>query len=138
VSHDPVAGWPCRRAVALHTPAAKDQRETNEMHELSIAMAVVDVCSRHAAGTRILRVRVEVGQLAAVLPDSLRFCFEVCAKGTVAEGAELDILEIPGRALCEVCGETCMLSTPFGRCNCGGRLRVVAGEELRVKDIDIE
>jgi hydrogenase nickel incorporation protein HypA/HybF len=107
------------------------------MHELSIAMAVVEACSQHAAGARILRVRVEVGQLAAVLADSLRFCFEVCAKDTVAEGAELVILEIPGRAVCKVCGEMCMLSTPFGRCNCGGRLRIVAGEELRVKDIDV-
>jgi hydrogenase nickel incorporation protein HypA/HybF len=100
-------------------------------------MAVVEACSQQAAGARILRVRLEVGQLAAVLPDSLRFCFEVCAKGTLAEGAELDILDIPGRAVCEVCHETCRLATPLGRCKCGGRLRIVAGEELRVKDMDV-
>src|SRR6185369_15466639 len=71
--------------------------ERRGMHELSIATSVVETCVAHAGGARILRVRLEVGQLAAVLPDSLRFCFEVCAHGTPAEGAELEILETPGR-----------------------------------------
>jgi hydrogenase nickel incorporation protein HypA/HybF len=108
------------------------------MHELSIATAVVETCAEYAAGARILRVRVEVGQLAAVLPDSLRFCFEVCARGTVAEGAELEILETPGRAMCEACGDLITLASPFGRCECGGILRIVSGDELRVKDMEIE
>ncbi len=107
------------------------------MHELSLATAVVDACAERAAGARVLRVRVEIGQLAAVLPDSLRFCFEVCARGTAVEGAELEILETPGRAVCDSCGGGVALSSPFGRCDCGGLLRVVSGEELRVKDMEI-
>ncbi len=107
------------------------------MHELSIATAIVEACVERAAGSRILRVRVEVGCLAAVLPDSLRFCFELCAKGTLAEGATLEILETPGRAVCDACGETIMLASPSGRCACGGRLRIVAGDELRMKDMEI-
>ena len=85
----------------------------------------------------MLRVRVEVGQLAAVLPDALRFCFEACAKGTTLEGAELEILQTPGRAICNACGDTVALASPYGRCDCGGVLRIVAGEELRVKDMEI-
>jgi len=107
------------------------------MHELSIATAVVEACAERAAGARIVRVRVEIGQLAAVLPDSLRFCFEICARGTEVEGAELEILETPGRAVCGGCGATVALSSPFGRCECGGVLRIVAGNELRVKDMEI-
>lgn len=107
------------------------------MHELSIATAVVEACAERAAGARIVRVRVEIGQLAAVLPDSLRFCFDICAQGTAAEGAELEILETPGRAVCDLCGGSVALSSPFGRCDCGGVLRVVAGDELRVKDMEI-
>jgi hydrogenase nickel incorporation protein HypA/HybF len=80
---------------------------------------------------------VEVGQLVAVMPDSLRFCFDVCARGTSVEGAELDILETAGRAVCEGCGDSVALATPFGRCACGGRLRIIAGDELRVKDMEI-
>ncbi len=85
----------------------------------------------------MLRVRVEIGQLAAVLPDSLRFCFDTCAQGTVVEGAELDILETPGRAVCQGCGSTVELTSPFGRCDCGGVLRIVSGDEMRVKDMEI-
>ena len=108
------------------------------MHELSVATAIVDVCAQRAAGARILRVRVEVGRLVAVLPDSLRFCFEVCAQGTPVEGAELEIIETPGRARCEDCGQIVGLRSPFGRCACGGVLSVIAGQELRVKEMEIE
>ena len=107
------------------------------MHELSLANAVVDACLERAGGARILRVRLEVGQLAAVLPDSLRFCFEVCTRGTAAEGAGLEIEEIPGRAECDTCGCAIAMASPFGRCDCGGTLRIVAGDGLRVKDMEI-
>jgi hydrogenase nickel incorporation protein HypA/HybF len=107
------------------------------VHELSIATAIVEACVERAGSDRILRIRVEVGHLAAVLPDSLRFCFELCAKGTTAEGAILEILEIPGRAVCEACGESILLSSPFGRCACGGKLEIVAGQELKMRDMEI-
>ncbi len=107
------------------------------MHELGIATAVVDVCAERAAGARVLRVRIEIGRLVAVLPDALRFCFDICAKGTTVEGAELLIVETDGRGVCENCGEAVSLAAPFGRCACGGPLRIVAGEELRVKDMEI-
>jgi hydrogenase nickel incorporation protein HypA/HybF len=107
------------------------------MHEMSIAISVVEACAERAAGARVLRVRVEIGQLVAVLPDALRFSFDVCAQGTPVEGAELEILETPGRAICEDCKRSISLAAPFGRCTCGGVLRIVAGEELRVKDMEI-
>jgi hydrogenase nickel incorporation protein HypA/HybF len=107
------------------------------MHELSLATAVVEACAERAAGARVLRVRVEVGQLVAVLPQSLRFCFELCAQGTDVEGAELEILETPGRAVCNACAAAVALTSPFGRCDCGGVLRVVGGNELRVKNMEI-
>jgi hydrogenase nickel incorporation protein HypA/HybF len=108
------------------------------MHELSLATAIVEACAERAAGVRVLRVRLEVGRLVGVLPDALRFCFDACAHGTAVEGAVLDILETPGRAICDACNGTVALASPFGRCDCGGVLRIVAGDELRVKDMEIE
>jgi hydrogenase nickel incorporation protein HypA/HybF len=107
------------------------------MHELSIATAIVETCVARAEGNQILRIRVEVGQLAAVLPDSLHFCFELCAKGTMAQGAVLEILETQGQAVCVTCREAVVLSSPLGRCACGGRLRITAGDELRLRDMEI-
>jgi hydrogenase nickel incorporation protein HypA/HybF len=107
------------------------------MHELGLARAVVDACASRVAGARVLRVRVEVGQLVAVEPASLQFCFEACARGTPVAGAALDLITIPGMAQCETCGRTVALAAPFGRCVCGGTLRILAGEEFRVKDMEI-
>jgi hydrogenase nickel incorporation protein HypA/HybF len=69
------------------------------MHELAIVHGIVDAVTERSGGDRIVRVVVEVGRLTAVLPDALRFCFEVVAQGTAAEGASLDILETDGETL---------------------------------------
>jgi len=69
------------------------------MHELAIVNGIVDAVTERCGGDRIVRIVVEVGRLTAVMPDALRFCFEVAAQGTAAEGASLDILETDGEML---------------------------------------
>jgi len=69
------------------------------MHELGLTMEIVEIAVEHAAGRPVRKLRVAVGKRAAVVPDSLRFCFEVCAKDTVLEGAELVLDEAPGDEL---------------------------------------
>ena len=70
------------------------------MHEMSIALAVVDQVAEAAAraGTsrRCASVRLQVGELAGVVPDALAFCFELACAGTVLEGAELVTEAVPG------------------------------------------
>ena len=107
------------------------------MHELSLACSIVEACAERAGNDRVLRVTLEVGQLAAVLPDALRFCFDVCAQGTVLEGATLDILEMPGRGVCRNCGRSTAVSSPYGLCECGGVLHIVGGRELRMKEMEV-
>ena len=63
------------------------------MHELSISRSVVAMCAERAMGAQVKRVTLVVGKLSAVLPDSLRFCFDICAEGTPVEGALLEIIE---------------------------------------------
>ena len=86
------------------------------MHELSIANGIVEFCAERAGAERVTRVRLEIGQLSAVLPDAVRFCFDVCAKDTVVEGALLEIIETPGRALCRDCNGELAMTQLFGRC----------------------
>ena len=69
------------------------------MHELSITRNVVAIVSERAEGQRVTRVRLEIGRLTAVMPDSIRFCFDICAQGTPLEGAELEIVESDGQEL---------------------------------------
>ena len=108
------------------------------MHELSIADAIVGVCAERASGSRVIRVRLEIGRLSAVLPDAVRFCFEVCAKDTVVEGATLEIVETPGRARCGDCDSEVAVERLAGRCGCGSaNLRVIGGLELKVREMEL-
>ena len=108
------------------------------MHELGIAQQVVEIAAERSGGERIARIVLEVGRLAAVLPEALRFCFEAASEGTPAAGATLEIIEVPGRARCRQCGGDVELVEPYGQCACGNSdLEWVSGEELRIKELEV-
>ena len=73
------------------------------MHELALAQEIVDVVGERSGGAPVTRVVLEVGKLAAVSADALRFCFDLAAEDTVARGARLEIVETPGLARCRAC-----------------------------------
>jgi len=109
------------------------------MHELGITQNIVAIVAEHAQGTKVKRVILEIGKLSAVLPDAIQFCFDICSQGTILQGAILEILEIPGLARCRQCGAEILLEQPFGICHCGSKqLGLIAGEELKIKEIEIE
>jgi hydrogenase nickel incorporation protein HypA/HybF len=109
------------------------------MHELAITQEIVDLVCARAAGAKVKRIVVEIGKLSAVLPEAVRFCFELCAEGTAAQGAQLEILEPPGRAKCRSCGAEIELDRVFGQCPCGNTdLEWLSGEELNVKEMEVE
>src|SRR5688572_2235882 len=108
------------------------------MHELAITQEVVAMVSERVAGARVTRVVLEIGRLSAVMPDAVRFCFDLCAEGTPLEGAALEVIETPGRARCRGCGGTVMLARPFGACGCGGTdLEWLSGDELKIKEVEV-
>jgi hydrogenase nickel incorporation protein HypA/HybF len=113
-------------------------RRGSPMHELAVTQEIVEIASERAQGARVKRIVVEIGKLSAVLPDAVRFCFEVVAEGSPVEGAELEILETPGSARCRACAGLVALDRPFGRCSCGSTdLKWLSGEELRVKTLEL-
>jgi hydrogenase nickel incorporation protein HypA/HybF len=69
------------------------------MHELGISRNIVAIVGEAAAGRRVRRVTVEIGQRSGVMAHAVRFCFDVAASGTALEGAELDIRETAGAEL---------------------------------------
>jgi len=108
------------------------------MHELGIAQEIVAIVAEHAREAKVTRVVLEIGRHAMILPDAIRFCFDLCSEGTVAEGAQLEIREIPGRARCRECGEEFALEQPFGLCDCGSAdLQWLTGDEIKVKELEI-
>jgi hydrogenase nickel incorporation protein HypA/HybF len=108
------------------------------MHELGITQEVVEIVCSRAGDARIQRIVLQIGKLSAVLPDAVRFCFPVCAEGTVAEGAELEIIEPAGLARCRSCGVHMPLERPFGQCDCGSTdLEWLSGDEIRITAMEL-
>jgi hydrogenase nickel incorporation protein HypA/HybF len=107
------------------------------MHELGLTQHVVAIVGERAAFARVKRVTLEIGKLSAVLPEAIRFCFDLCTEGTPLEGAALEILEIEGRGRCEACGALLALDQLYGLCRCGStRIQCISGTELRVKEFE--
>lgn len=113
------------------------------MHELSLCQGVVRAIEEAAVrhGFRQVRcVRLQIGVFAGVEPDALRFGFDVATHGTLAEGARLEIIEVPATAWCFDCNATVALAQRFDACpRCAGlRLQLGSGEELRIQDLEVD
>lgn len=113
------------------------------MHELALMAGMLEIIrveARAQGFTRVSRVVLEIGRLAGVEPEALRFAFDVSACGTVAEGAELEIEEPEGRAECADCLRIVPVGPARGGCpSCGGNsLKVISGKEMRVKFLDVD
>ena len=114
------------------------------MHEMGIVLEVIKIATasipEDMKDAHVARVNLEVGKLSAVVPDSLRFCFEVAGKDTALAGAELVIEEIPVRILCRECRAEWTVETPVFRCRkCdSGSVEIVSGRELDIRSIEIE
>jgi hydrogenase nickel incorporation protein HypA/HybF len=108
------------------------------MHELSIVEQVVDLAAERAGGAQIRKLSLEIGKLSTVMPDAVRFCFEIATEGTVLAGAELDIVEKDGLAKCRGCGADVVLERPLGRSACGGiDLEWVTGMQVRILTMEV-
>jgi hydrogenase nickel incorporation protein HypA/HybF len=113
------------------------------MHELSIAMGIIDIVEDQAGkarATTISEIEIEVGMLAGVALDALEFALEVAVKGTILEDAARKIMTIPGRGKCCSCVQEFDIENFFSRCpECGGiNIDIIQGEELRVKSITVD
>ncbi|MEU9035700.1 hydrogenase maturation nickel metallochaperone HypA [Streptomyces sp. NPDC048352] len=112
------------------------------MHEMSIAMAVVgqvEEAARAGGARAVTSVRLQVGELAGVVPQSLAFCFELACADTLLEGAELTTEAVAARAHCAACDTGWAVGMPPALCcpGCGaaGAVELLSGRELRVLSV---
>jgi len=114
------------------------------MHEMGIATQIVEISVASIPadyGTvRVECVNLKIGKLAAIVPDSLRFCFEIAAKDTPLSGAILNIEEIPIVSRCLSCHHEWTINEPVFSCEkCrSGNIEVISGNELDIVSIEIE
>jgi hydrogenase nickel incorporation protein HypA/HybF len=110
------------------------------MHEMSITESIVTICEQNAGGRRVVSVSLEIGQLSGIMPEAVEFCFEACTRDTLLEGADLRIERVPAVARCLDCRRESGVTSWFDACpGCGGyRMELLSGEELRVKELEVE
>ena len=112
------------------------------MHELSLAMGILDSVADQAAKRGIERVSVvtlRVGAMSGVVRDSLRFSWELACADTVAAGSRLEIEDVPLAVFCERCAQEKTLERLILRCPaCGGPTpRIVRGREFQLVSMEV-
>lgn len=108
------------------------------MHELAITESLVDAVTERLPGQRVSCVRLEIGVLSGVVPDSVRFCFDLVAEGTSLEGAQLEITQPPAACHCRICGSDFEPDGPIVMCACGSaEVTVLAGQELKITSVQV-
>ncbi|MFI6349151.1 hydrogenase maturation nickel metallochaperone HypA [Streptomyces sp. NPDC050560] len=109
------------------------------MHEMSIALAVVDRVEEHARDHgRAEAVVLRIGELAGVVPESLHFCFALACEDTPLAGAELRTETVAGRARCAPCDRTWATGMPPDlTCpGCAGpAAALLSGRELEIAEV---
>jgi hydrogenase nickel incorporation protein HypA/HybF len=114
------------------------------MHELSIAASIVDAVAESVAaypGARVTLVRMRVGALAAVVEDSLQFCWQIATQDTPLAGAALLVRTLPVVVHCAACNaDSTLAGLQSFRCLLCSRpapdLR--QGRELEIESIELE
>ncbi|MGB1027222.1 MAG: hydrogenase maturation nickel metallochaperone HypA [Rhodospirillaceae bacterium] len=112
------------------------------MHEMSLCEGILQVIEDQAAKdsfTKVNRIRLEIGRFAGVEVDALRFGFDVVMRGSIAEGATLEVIDLPGEAFCFDCAATVQINDRMDPCpQCGSaRLSPTGGQEMRIKDLEV-
>jgi len=111
------------------------------MHEFGIAtdiFSVVDQTARDNKAKKVLSVTVEVGQLAMINPEQLKFSFDIIADEGPYAGAELKVVTVPAVARCK-CGFEGRLGDDDYVCpSCGGMYELLEGRGICVKHIEVE
>lgn len=110
------------------------------MHELSLCQAIAGVVKPHAAGRRVDVVRVRVGALRQVVPESLSFCWSLVRDHEDMPEAELELEFVAAEVACRSCGRQSEIASRFSVCcpQCeSADVAVVHGEEFLVTSVDV-
>jgi hydrogenase nickel incorporation protein HypA/HybF len=112
------------------------------MHEMSLAEGIRTIIQDQARAhdfARVTVLRLEIGRFAGVEKPALEFAFDVVMRGSPAEGARLEMIDLPGQAMCYDCAQVVEIANRLDPCPvCWGvRLIPQGGDEMRIKDMEV-
>lgn len=113
------------------------------MHELSIAQNILEIVQRYVAeqdAGQVRSVRVRIGGLSGIVPESLDFSFSAIVDGTPWHLARLSLEQIEATGHCHDCDSDFAIEAASFNCpNCGkSNIEVTSGTELQVVAIETE
>jgi hydrogenase nickel incorporation protein HypA/HybF len=113
------------------------------MHEMSIAQNIVEIVTEILSKETALQLKevvVEVGELVAVVPDSLQFCYTVMTEQTQFQGSRLTINVIPLKGKCKICKNTFIIKNVNFLCpTCqSDQLEIIQGQELKISHLEVD
>ena len=113
------------------------------MHELPITQSILNIALSHAQkveATLVTDLYLVIGKLSYVMDDSVQFYWDMIAKDTIAEGAQLHFQRVPAEFLCLDCNHRYLLDGEILACpHCQSvRIKIVAGDEFRLESIAVE
>ena len=110
------------------------------MQELSLCEAIAGVAKTHAGGRHVDVVRVRIGALRQVVPESLSFCWTLVRDAEDMPGAELELECVTAAVRCRACGRRSEVTSAWSiwcpRCD-SSDVEVVHGNEFLVTSLDV-
>lgn len=114
------------------------------MHELPVTQGILDVVidAAHQAGSpQIISIDLVIGDMSSIVDDSVQFYFDILSRGTLAEGASLNIRRVSATATCSQCGHVWNIQAPLvivcPVCD-SSNIHVTGGREFYVDSIEVE
>jgi hydrogenase nickel incorporation protein HypA/HybF len=119
--------------------------QAQEMHELSVTESILNIVLKHAqtnGAEKVLTIGLKIGELSELVGECIQHYFDYLSKGTIAEGAVLEIERAPIIFECTECKNTFQVSLSHTKdftcpaCH-GAKVTLVSGREFYIKDITI-
>ena len=113
------------------------------MHEMSLCeglLQILETESKKQGYEHVKTVWLEIGDMSGVEIEAMKFCFDAVMRNSLAEGAKLEIINMPGQAWCMQCAKNVNVKQRFDECpECGSyQLQVTSGDEMKIKELEVE
>jgi hydrogenase nickel incorporation protein HypA/HybF len=110
------------------------------VHELSLCHAIAEVARTYAEGRHVEIVRVQIGALRQVVPDSLSFSWSLVREHEMLPDAELELELVAAQVGCRSCGEHSEVTSRWSICcpQCESfDVEVLRGDEFQITSLEV-